>query len=42
MHGMGREDFFVLYPRFDEFCALREQMDPGRRFGSEYLRRIFG
>ncbi|WP_293773485.1 D-arabinono-1,4-lactone oxidase [uncultured Corynebacterium sp.] len=42
MNTLGREDFAQLYPRFDEFCALREDMDPGRRFGSEYLTTVFG
>lgn len=42
MHTMEREDFSSVYPRFDEFCALREQMDPQRCFGSPYLRRLFG
>lgn len=27
---------------FDEFCSLREQMDPDRTFGSEHLTRLFG
>lgn len=42
MHTLVREDFAEIYPRFDEFCALREQMDPHRRFGSEHLRQLFG
>ncbi|MCQ4618480.1 hypothetical protein KBX17_10725 [Corynebacterium sp. CCUG 65737] len=42
MHTMGREDFAKTYPRFDEFCSLREQMDPDRTFGSEHLTRLFG
>ncbi|AWB84551.1 L-gulonolactone oxidase [Corynebacterium liangguodongii] len=42
MHTLGREDLSSLYPRFDEFCALREALDPHRRFGSEHLQRLFG
>ncbi|WJY68640.1 L-gulono-1,4-lactone dehydrogenase [Corynebacterium auris] len=42
MHTLGREDFAELYPRFDEFCALRAEMDPQGRFSSAYLRRLFG
>ena len=42
MHTMSREDFAKTYPRFDEFCTLREQMDPDRTFGSEHLTRLFG
>lgn len=42
MHNLGREDFAEMYPRFDEFCTLREQMDPTRKFGSEHLTQLFG
>lgn len=42
MHTLGRVDFAEMYPRFDEFCALREQMDPTRKFGSEHLTHLFG
>nr|WP_327077559.1 D-arabinono-1,4-lactone oxidase [Corynebacterium appendicis] len=42
MHTLGREDFAEMYPRFDEFCTLREQMDPTRKFGSEHLTQLFG
>ncbi|QDR77712.1 FAD-binding protein [Corynebacterium sanguinis] len=42
MHTMGRADFSEIYPRFDEFCALREAMDPNWVFGSAHLRHLFG
>ncbi|GAB3078131.1 D-arabinono-1,4-lactone oxidase [Corynebacterium aquatimens] len=42
MHTLTHADFSKLYPRFDEFCTLREQMDPDRRFGSPHLNQIFG
>ncbi|WP_342318296.1 D-arabinono-1,4-lactone oxidase [Corynebacterium mayonis] len=42
MHTMTGEDLAPLYPRFDEFCALRAEMDPQRRFSSDYLRSLFG
>lgn len=42
MNTLNREDFAALYPRFDEFCAYREQVDPQWRFGSEYLQKVFG
>lgn len=42
MHSLTAEDFAELYPRFDEFRTLREQMDPERRFGSAHLTQIFG
>ncbi|MDN3355007.1 D-arabinono-1,4-lactone oxidase [Actinomadura sp. DC4] len=31
-----------VYPRFGEFLALRDQIDPGRRFANAYTTRIFG
>jgi xylitol oxidase len=30
-----------LYPRFADFSALRDRLDPGRKFDNEFLRRIF-
>ena len=42
MNTLGREDFAQLYARFNEFCELREKMDPQWRFGSPYLRKLFG
>lgn len=42
MHTLGREYFSTVYPRFDEFCTLREHMDPTRKFGSEHLTQLFG
>ncbi|GHJ40641.1 D-arabinono-1,4-lactone oxidase [Streptomyces sp. TS71-3] len=31
-----------VYPRFGEFTALRDRLDPGRVFGNDYLRRVLG
>ncbi|WP_437050430.1 D-arabinono-1,4-lactone oxidase [Streptomyces sp. enrichment culture] len=31
-----------LYPRFGEFTALRDRLDPDRRFQNDHLRRILG
>lgn len=42
MHTLSRPDFSELYPRFDEFCALREEMDPHWRFGSDHMKQLFG
>lgn len=42
MNTLGREDFAQLYTRFNEFCELREAMDPQWRFGSPYLQKVFG
>ncbi|WP_314176372.1 D-arabinono-1,4-lactone oxidase [Streptomyces winkii] len=30
------------YPRFAEFTAIRDRLDPGRVFGNDYLRRVLG
>lgn len=31
-----------VYPRFGEFTALRDRLDPERRFQNDYLRRVLG
>jgi hypothetical protein len=31
-----------VYPRFGDFLALRDQIDPSRRFANAYTTRIFG
>jgi len=31
-----------VYPRFGDFLALRDRIDPGRRFANAYTTRIFG
>lgn len=42
MHTMGRADFAEAYPRFDEFVALRDSLDPQRVFTNAYLDRVLG
>ena len=32
----------AVYPRFGEFTALRDRLDPDRRFANDYLRRVLG
>ncbi|MGW2260960.1 D-arabinono-1,4-lactone oxidase [Streptomyces sp. NPDC001780] len=32
----------AAYPRFGEFTALRDRLDPDRLFGNDYLRRVLG
>jgi L-gulono-1,4-lactone dehydrogenase len=32
----------TVYPRFDEFVALRDELDPDRRFGNPYLTQVLG
>lgn len=31
-----------VYPRFDDFLSVREQLDPNRMFNNEYLDRVLG
>lgn len=42
LHTRTAEDFRTLYPRFDEFLAVRDELDPDRVFTNPYLRTIFG
>lgn len=32
----------AAYPRFADFVALRDTLDPDRRFGNAYLRQVLG
>lgn len=32
----------TVYPRFNDFLALRNELDPDRRFANPYTRRVFG
>ncbi|MEU9609293.1 D-arabinono-1,4-lactone oxidase [Streptomyces sp. NPDC048057] len=42
LHTRDAEYFAGAYPRFDEFLALRDRLDPQRLFGNDYLRRVLG
>jgi L-gulonolactone oxidase len=42
VHSLKAAQLSALYPRWDEFMALRERMDPAGRFLTPYLRSIFG
>jgi L-gulonolactone oxidase len=42
MHYQTAETLRPRYPRFDEFVALRNQMDPGGLFRNAYLDRVLG
>ena len=35
-------DLAPAYPRFEEFRALRDRLDPDRVFANDYLRRVLG
>jgi len=42
MHTRDAEYLRGVYPRFGEFVALRDKLDPERRFGNSYLRQVLG
>ncbi|MGH3310053.1 MAG: D-arabinono-1,4-lactone oxidase [Streptomyces sp.] len=42
LHSRGAEYLAGVYPRFGEFTALRDRLDPQRVFGNPYLRRVLG
>ena len=42
VHTHKAEELRGLYPRFDRFCEIRDQLDPEGRFLNPWLRGIFG
>ena len=42
MHTRCAEDLAASYPRFGEFLALRDRLDPQRVFANVYTDRVFG
>ncbi|MGW5762881.1 D-arabinono-1,4-lactone oxidase [Streptomyces tendae] len=42
VHTRDAEYLSRVYPRFGEFTALRDRLDPERRFQNDYLRRVLG
>ncbi|MFI1562305.1 D-arabinono-1,4-lactone oxidase [Streptomyces sp. NPDC020490] len=42
LHTRDTEYLAGVYPRFGEFTALRDRLDPDRRFQNAYLRRVLG
>jgi FAD/FMN-containing dehydrogenase len=42
VHTRTAEDLAPAYPRFEEFLALRDKLDPDRVFANPYLRRVLG
>jgi len=42
MHTRGADYLRGVYPRFDDFLAVRDRVDPQRRFGNPYLERVLG
>jgi FAD-linked oxidoreductase len=42
MHSRSADYFAGVYPHFADFVALRDLMDPERRFGNAYLAQVLG
>ncbi len=42
MHTLGAPALRERYPRFDDFVALRDRLDPTRMFQNRYLGRVLG
>ncbi|MBV9922403.1 MAG: FAD-binding protein, partial [Pseudonocardia sp.] len=42
LHNRTAADLRTAYPGFDGFVALRDRLDPERRFGNAYLERVLG
>jgi len=42
MHFRNARDLHPVYPRFGDFVAVRDELDPERRFANRYLDRVLG
>ena len=42
MHTLDAADLRARYPRFDDFVALRDRLDPDRMFQNRHLERVLG
>jgi len=42
MNYRDAESLRTVYPRFDDFLAVRNELDPSRLFANEYLDRVLG
>ncbi|WP_350352773.1 D-arabinono-1,4-lactone oxidase [Microbacterium sp. A8/3-1] len=42
LHTQSADTLRERYPRFDDFLAVRDRLDPERRFGNRYLERVLG
>ena len=41
-HSKGHQALAALYPRWDDFTAVRDRFDPGRAFSNRYTDRVLG
>ncbi len=42
LHTLGADDLRARYPRFDDFLAVRDRLDPRRIFANAYTDQVFG
>jgi L-gulonolactone oxidase len=42
MHTRSADQLRAAYPEFGAFVALRDKLDPERRFGNAYLDQVLG
>ncbi|GAA1582373.1 MULTISPECIES: D-arabinono-1,4-lactone oxidase [Kribbella] len=42
LHTLTATDLRARYPRFDDFLAVRDRLDPHRVFANAYTRQVFG
>jgi len=42
MHYRSAESLATVYPRFEDFLAVRDRLDPDRVFANGYLRQVLG
>ncbi|SEP67761.1 FAD-linked oxidoreductase [Lentzea xinjiangensis] len=42
MHDLTADELRPLYPHFDDFLRVRDEVDPGRTFTNAYLDRVLG
>lgn len=40
VHGLDADTLRTLYPRYDDFVAVRDRLDPARTFTNSYLERV--
>lgn len=42
LHTLGVDELRARYPRYDDFLAVRDRLDPDRVFENAYTRQVFG
>lgn len=42
MHSLSHKEFAALYPRWNDFLQVREEMDPQGKFLNDFLRKVLG